>query len=180
MKRFLTLALVLGLAPLATAQQKILSVPQRQQEHSQWCWAGSSQMMLNFKGKTPTQCAMVNYSLGINYACQSATFDWNSYANQPNYTSAITSIMNAWGVPAATASGSFNLATVQGQINASKPMTILWSWRGGGGHFVVLKGYNGSYLYFNDPWPGSGTYYRTHASTVSASDRTWNGTSYVR
>jgi ABC-type bacteriocin/lantibiotic exporter with double-glycine peptidase domain len=161
---------------VASAQTYNLNVPLRVQEHSNWCWAGSSQMVLNFFGKTPSQCSEVNYALGINYACGNSTFNWNSNANQPNYTSAITSILNAWGVSASTV-GVLSQSNSNSRINANRPYVLLWQWTGGGGHFVVVKGYSGNYLYINDPWPGNGAYSRTYASTVKASDRYWYNTS---
>ncbi len=159
---------------LASAQT-ILNVPQRVQEHSQWCWAGASQMVLNYKNATPSQCAEANYALGINYACGNSTFNWNSNANQPNSTNAIVSILRHWGVNSNVA-GKLTQSSSTANINASHPYIILWQWTGGGGHFVVVKGYNGNYLYINDPWPGNGSYTRTYSSTASASDRYWYNT----
>ncbi|MBY0572748.1 MAG: C39 family peptidase [Undibacterium sp.] len=180
MKKILTLlsmAGVLAMSSLATAQTNNLTVPLKVQEHSQWCWAGASQMVLNYFSKTPTQCAEANYALGINYACGNSTFNWNSNANQPQPTNAISTILNGWGVSSSVV-GRLSQATSTSKINAKKPYVILWSWTNGGGHFVVIKGYtnNGSTLYINDPWPGNGAYVRTYASTASASDRYWYNT----
>ena len=57
---------IFAMSSMASAQTKNLNVPLKVQEHSQWCWAGASQMILNFFGKTPTQCAEANYAIGIN------------------------------------------------------------------------------------------------------------------
>ena len=113
------------LASSAFAQVN-LSVPLRTQEHSQWCWAGASQMVLQFKGKNVTQCAAVNYALGINYACGNTTFNWNSQANQPNSTSAITRILNASGV-SATTTGVISQSYSNQYLSASRPYIILFS-----------------------------------------------------
>lgn len=167
----------LALSSYAAAQTYNLNVPLRVQEHSQWCWAGSSQMVLNFFGKTPSQCAEVNYAKGINYACGNSTFNWNSYANQPNTTNSISYILNGWGVSSSVV-GVLSQSNSTSRINANRPYVILWQWTGGGGHFVVVKGYtnNGATLYINDPWPGNGAYARTYAATKSASDRYWYNT----
>ncbi len=167
-------------AQFAFAQSKNLSVPLRVQEHSQWCWAGASQMVLNFFGKTPTQCAEVNYAKGINYACGNTTFNWNSPANQPNTTNSITYILNGWNVGSSVV-GVLSQSSSTTRINNNKPYILLWQWTGGGGHFVVVKGYsnNGASLYINDPWPGNGSYTRSYASTKSASDRYWYNTAVV-
>lgn len=168
---------LLCLSQLAAAQSRTLTVPLRVQEHSQWCWAGASQMVLNYFGKTPTQCAEVNYAIGINYACGNTTFNWNSNANQPKPTNTITYILNGWNVSSSVV-GKLSQATSTSKINANKPYILLWQWTGGGGHFVVVRGYtnNGATLYINNPWPGEGSYYRSYASTASASDRYWYNT----
>lgn len=168
---------IFAMSSLASAQTKNLNVPLKVQEHSQWCWAGASQMILNFFGKTPTQCAEANYAIGINYACGNTTFNWNSTANQPKPTNTITYILNGWGVSSSVV-GVLSQANSTAKINANRPYAILWQWTGGGGHFVVVKGYtnNGATLYINDPWPGNGSYVRTYASTYSASDRYWYNT----
>lgn len=178
MKKSLKLAiagLLLAATGSAFAQSYMLNVPQRVQEHSQWCWAGASQMVLNFKGKNPSQCAEANYALGINYACGNSTFNWNSRANQPNSTNAVSYIIKGWGVNSSV-TGVLSQSSSTANINASRPYVILWQWTGGGGHFVVVKGYSGNYLAINDPWPGNGSYWRTYSSTVSASDRWWYNT----
>lgn len=173
--RMLISALLFGATSAALAQSYQLSVPLRVQEHSQWCWAGASQMILHYNGKNATQCAEVNYAMGINYACGNSTFNWNSYANRPNSTNAISYILNGWGVRSSV-TGVLSQSNSNWYINNKKPYSLLWQWRSGGGHFVVVRGYSGSYLYINDPWPGNGSYTRTYASTVSASDRYWYNT----
>lgn len=161
---------------VSSAYATTLNVPLRVQEHSQWCWAGASQMILNYHGKNPTQCAEVNYALGINYACGNTSFNWNNYANQPNTTNALSRILNRWGVRAGV-TGVLSQSYSNWYLDNNHPYSILWQWRGGGGgHFVVATGYSGNYLYLNDPWPGNGRYVRTFASTVSASDRWWYNT----
>ena len=176
--QFAISSVLLSLSAVAAAQTYTLNVPLRTQEHSQWCWAGASQMILNFKNRNVSQCAEVNYALGINYACGNTNFNWNNYANRPNSSNAISSILNYWGVTSGV-TGVLSQANSTWNINAKRPYVILWQWRSGGGHFVVTRGYSGSYLYINDPWPGNGSYYRTYASTVSSSDRYWYNTVFT-
>ncbi len=179
MKSMLRATFMLVLAAMTTsafAQSYNLNLALRTQEHSQWCWTTSAQMILNYFGKNPTQCGEVNWTLGINYACGNTTFDWNSPANKPNSCQAIANILNRWSVSANFFAGYYSQANLQSRINARKPFVVLWTWTAGGGHFVVCKGYSGSYVYLNDPWPGNGAYTRTYASTVSASDRKWTYT----
>ena len=173
MNKKLSAALLLSLAAFASsATAGVLSVGLKQQEHSNWCWAASSQMVFGWFGKSYTQCSLANYSFGINYACGNATFYWNSNANSPNSAQAITQVLNAGGV-SAYRTGALSQSALQSKIDASKPFIIGWYWTSGGGHAVVVKGYSGNYVYFNDPWPGNGSYTRTYSATVSASDRSW-------
>jgi len=177
---------VLALAlPSAFAQWRTLSVPLTTQEHSQWCWAGSSKAVLSYYNASyPSQCQIVNLAFGINYACGNSTFDWNSYANQPNsmYGTAgsVQNILSHWGVPNTAISNYLAWSTVVNDINANRPFVTRYGWTNGGGHIMVGRGYetyNGTnYVYIMNPWPGEGQTYRTYASAVSAWDHNWTHT----
>jgi hypothetical protein len=169
---------------LAQAQTRTLNVPLVTQEHSHWCWAGSSKAVLNFYNKTPSQCQIVNWAYGLNYACGNTTFNWNSNANQPNnmYGSngSVQNILQAWSVPNTAYSVASSWSSVVSDINANRPFVIRYGWSGGGGHIMVGRGYeaaNGTnYIYIMNPWPGEGQTYRTYNSAVSASDHRWTHT----
>ena len=122
--------------------------------------------------KNYSQCALVNYALGINYACGNATFQWDSYANSTNSAQGIVDLVQAGGVSAGK-TGRLCESQVRAKIDANKPFILAWYWTSGGGHVVVAKGYSGSNLYLNDPWPGNGATVRTYAATAQASDRNW-------
>ncbi|WP_028102900.1 C39 family peptidase [Pseudoduganella violaceinigra] len=176
---------VLALAlPTALAQWKTLSVPLVTQEHSQWCWAGSSKAVLNLYNRTPSQCQIVNWAFGINYACGNSNFNWNSYANRPNNmygsSGSVQNILSNWGVPNTAINNYLSWNSVVNEINGSRPFVIRYGWTSGGGHIMVGRGYetsNGTnYIYIMNPWPGEGQTYRTFASAVSASDHNWTHT----
>lgn len=170
--------------PAAMAQWRTLSVPLTTQEHSNWCWAASSKAVLSYYQKTPSQCQIVNWAFGLNYACGNTNFNWSSYANQPNNmygtNGSVQNILNAWGV----SNGAYNYASswssVQWDINANRPFVIRYGWTNGGGHIMVGRGYetyNGvNYIYIMNPWPGEGQTYRTYSSAVSAYDHRWTHT----
>lgn len=175
MKKSLSAALLLALSAVGTtATAGVLNVPLYYQEHSNWCWAASAQMVLKFsKGTQYTQCGIVNYAFNINYACGNTTFYWNSNANQGNWNYYVDDTMNAYwgGNRFYQQNGSISYSSLQSRINAGKPFVMSWRWSSGGAHDVVVKGFSGNYVYFNDPWDGA--YTRTYAATVSASDRRW-------
>ena len=169
---------------LAQAQMRTLNVPLVIQEHSQWCWAGSSKAVLNFYNKTPSQCQIVNWAYGLNYACGNTTFNWNSNANQPNNmygtNGSVQNILQAWSVPNTAYNVASSWSSVVFDINANRPFVIRYGWSSGGGHIMVGRGYetaNGTnYIYIMNPWPGEGQTYRTYNSAVSASDHRWTHT----
>ena len=168
--------------PAAHAQWRILSVPLVTQEHSQWCWAGSSDAVLQYyRASYPSQCQIVNWAYGLNYACGNQVFDWNSYANQPNalYGSggSVQNILAHWGVPNTAINNYLAWSTIASDINANRPFVIRYGWTNGGGHILVGRGYetyNGvNYVYLMNPWPGEGQTYATYRSAVSDWDHAW-------
>ncbi|MCD0492172.1 hypothetical protein B0T37_09235 [Chromobacterium violaceum] len=170
-------------AAAAQADSKVLNVPLTTQEHSQWCWAGSSKAVLGLYNKTPTQCAIVNWAFGINYACGNSNFNWNSYANQPNdmfgSNGSLQGILKNWGVPNTAVYDYLSWTHVLQDIQANRPFVIRYGWTNGGGHFIVGRGYqsgSGNYLYMMNPWPGEGMTYASYNSVVSASDHNWTHT----
>ncbi|RFP07956.1 MULTISPECIES: C39 family peptidase [unclassified Duganella] len=177
-------ASLLAVLPSAFAQWRTLNVPLVTQEHSQWCWAGSSKAVLNYYNQTPSQCQIVNWAFGLNYACGSTDFNWNSNANQPNnmYGSngSVQNILKAWGVNNTAYNSASSWNSVVSDVNANRPFVIRYGWTNGGGHIMVGRGYetaNGvNYVYIMNPWPGEGQTYRTYSSAVSASDHQWTHT----
>ncbi|UTY55711.1 hypothetical protein HPQ68_00035 [Massilia sp. erpn] len=170
--------------PAAFAQWKTLNIPLVTQEHSQWCWSGTSKAVLNFYGQNPSQCQIVNWAFGLNYACGNSNFNWNSPANQPNsmYGSngSVQNILRNWGVQNTAYSVASSWSSVVSDINGNRPFVIRYGWTSGGGHIMVGRGYetiNGvNYVYIMNPWPGEGQTSRTYASAVQASDHKWTHT----
>ncbi len=184
LKRCVIGAALLVALPSAMAQWRTLSVPLTTQEHSQWCWSASSKAILNYYSKTPSQCQIVNWAFGLNYACGNTNFYWNSYANQPNNmygsSGSVQNILAAWGVPNGAYSVASSYTSVVNDINANRPFVMRYGWTNGGGHIMVGRGYetyNGvAYVYIMDPWPGEGQTRRTYNSAVAAADHRWTHT----
>lgn len=166
----------------ASASWRQLNVPETIQEHSNWCWAGTSKAILDYYGAGTDQCRIVNWAFGINYACGNGDFNWNSYANQPNAVygtgGSVQNILQSWGNVSNSAyayASSWN--SVTWDINNNRPFVIRYGWRNGGGHIMVGDGWESSngtnYVYIMNPWPGEGQTYSTYAYTVSSSDHQW-------
>lgn len=177
--------LILALSlPLALAAGKTLNIPTTTQEHSEWCWAATSKAIISFFNTPPTQCAIVNWAYGLNYACGNSTFQWNSAANQPNYlygqNGSVQAILAHWGYSTRAVQSASSWNAVVSDINASKPFVIRFGWTSGGGHIMVGKGYdvvgNSNYLLYMNPWPGEGASEALYSWVVSASDHKWTHT----
>ena len=60
-----------------------------------------------------------------------------------------------------------SLATTKSKINASRPFIARLGWSSGGGHAVVIGGYNNSNVRVIDPASGCGTKDFTYTSMTS-------------
>jgi hypothetical protein len=173
---------LLCMAPSAFAQWRTLSVPLTTQQHSQWCWAASSSAVLNYFGQAKQQCDIVNWAFGINYACGSSYFNWNSYANQPNNIfgggGSVQGILYNGGVNSLAVNDYLSWAHITSDINSNHPFVMRYGWTSGGGHILVGRGYDiesdGSrYIYLMNPWPGEGMTYASYNYAIGASDHYW-------
>lgn len=182
---FVVLYAVITLAsptPMSAAS-KYLSITLCTQEHSQWCWSGTSQMILKFKGKNVSQCAIANYAWSRSDCCGNTTFNWNHTCNRPNSmygaTGSIQAILKYWGVNSTGTATYLSYTSCQTEINGNRPFVMRWGWSSGGGHFLNGYGYNTSspgYLSYMDPWPGEGLKSSTYTYVKSASDHSWTHT----
>ncbi len=156
---------------LVSAASYQLNVPTLAQEHSEWCWAASANAVLTYRRVASTQCGIVNWVNRINYACNQKNFYWNDgyIGNSANYmtgTTGISGILWSWGNRSSyDYYGPLSYNTARSVITSGNPVIVLWQWAGGGGHFVVVNGYDdnnasdGQGLYFMNPWPGEGAEY---------------------
>jgi hypothetical protein len=132
-------------------EEKILNVPLYAQQTSMWCWAGSGEMIMTFLGGHVAQCTQANSRFGRSDCCNTPTPAACVQGGWPEY--------NKWGfafssTPWGTA---LTWAQLKGQIDINKPIGFSWGWTGGGGHYMVAKGYTTSggvnQVAVNDPWP---------------------------
>jgi hypothetical protein len=156
---------VIGAAALAPATAQQLDVPQVTQQHSEWCWAADANAVLSYRGVSSTQCGIANWVSSIGYACTQAPFNWNDKANSPNTLSGTTGISGIlWSLGRRDThyyDGSISFGLTAASIDQGDPIVVLWTWPSGGGHFIVVDGYDkrNQALYFVNPWPGEGPGY---------------------
>jgi hypothetical protein len=157
--------------PVMQAQQQpiYVGIPSNQmnyyasaQNNSQWCWAASIQMVLNYYGVSINQEQIVARTYGTDYA-----------GNLPNWAGSLDAIhnnLNNWSmdnygysytVSASMGRGAPTPAILVQELSAGRPIIIGYQ-TGQGGHAVVITAVsyiptmNGPYIQsivVRDPWP---------------------------
>jgi hypothetical protein len=158
---------VLGLATMvsvgtAEAQTKILPVVLHWQETSEWCWAASGEMVMEYLGgqnpREVPQCYEANEEFGRTDCCTCPT---PAACVNPGWPQFDTWNFNSTTTPSGTA---LSWSQVMGQINNNQPFVFAWAWNGGGGHAMVAKGYfnfdllglSWNWIWVDNPWPPQG------------------------
>jgi len=161
---FAGLIAILCAIPAFSAADNILYAPETIQEHSQWCWAGSSQSVLEHYGTYVKQCDMVNWAFGSSSCCGNTEFEWSDtscnywnymFGDSPKGVSggSLQGILTHWGVSSNALYTYLSKTTCVSEIDAGRPFVMRFGWYGGGGHFLVGYGYDqsGDYLDYMDP-----------------------------
>jgi hypothetical protein len=176
------IAIVMALPAVALADD-VLYTPETIQEHSQWCWAGSSQAVLDHYGTYVEQCEIANWAWGRTDCCGNTDFYWdNTDCNNWNYmfgtSGSLQSILTNWGVNSNAIYTYLDQSVAVSEIDAGRPFVMRFGWTSGGGHFLVGYGYyqSGDYLDYMDPWIGNGYTQSLYSWVESASDHTWTHT----
>jgi hypothetical protein len=142
------------------AQAGNLPVPLRFQEQTNWCWAGTSQSILQYFGNNVAQCNIVNWALSRSDCCNSPSsaacnVPLSMYGSSGNdstqailqHFGAITSIGQA---------STLSPAAIVAEMKAGRPFAIRWLWNGStNAHLLTAKGFigndNNGLMYLNDP-----------------------------
>lgn len=171
-------ALALVLTMLFTAQvfayplTDAVSINGVTQEKTNWCWAACSQSILSYFGTSVTQTAFVNYVKNSTTA--------------PNLTATdaeAKSGLSHWGVSSTQTTSYLSFSTIISEIyNNNRPIYAGWSWTAGGGHALVLDGYDDDTTdYVEYMNPGDGGFHQatyTWFKGGSSYDHVWDGTLY--
>jgi hypothetical protein len=162
----------------------LLNLPLKFQEQTQWCWAGTSQSILQYYRNTVSQCEIADWarqanSWGSDNCCSNPG---GSICNQLNSMSGtngdLVHILYHWVVSSSSHVGHLYWNILKQEINAFRPFIMRFGWTSGGGHFLVGYGYDpgGVYMDYMDPWPGNGFTRSTYDWVVSSADHTWTHT----
>jgi hypothetical protein len=153
-----------------TAAGQVLNVPQKYQEKDQWCWAASTQAILAYYGRNYTQTTIAQYGTG---GINTWSYCSGSGTEGGIYRRGCDLILNYFGgIQSQSYSSSLSQSTCQNEIAGGRPVFINWYYSAGGGHFVVLKGLNGSTATLMDPWNGPTV--NTFNWVVLGGDHSWN------
>jgi hypothetical protein len=163
-----TIVLAASFLLAASASAGVLEVPARIQVLNQWCWAGSSEAILNYYGVWATQSEIGAYGTeGQNI------WNWLYGSSTGPTRRGINMILDNWSVSNVYGYYTLTPAASADRIDAGQPFVIRWGWDAGGGHFVVGRGYEGDDIYYLDPWPGNGYQVATYDWMVRGGTHTW-------
>lgn len=151
-----------------------LGFAMQQQVQSNWCWGAVSVSTSKFYKSTSTwtQCKMVNAELSQSTCCTNGA---SSACNSPWY---LDRALKRSGNLNTVSSGTISFPAIQSQINAKRPIGTRIGWSGGGGHFVIIDGYNAANqsVSIRDPIYGSSTYTFTSFATKYRQTGSWTHT----
>ncbi|WP_027347037.1 papain-like cysteine protease family protein [Hamadaea tsunoensis] len=152
-----------------------LGITMQSQVNSNWCWAASGNTVaayLGFPSYSQNQFCNLAFDRSINSTCP------NSQANLGNDQEAFRQI----GIsPGYYYNGYLSYNTVINEIDALRPVMTRIQWQSGGGHMMVLYGYDKSqnWVYWGDPWPSDTRYnWATWSYYVSNSSFFWTHSLY--
>ncbi|MBD3271652.1 MAG: hypothetical protein GF384_03830 [Elusimicrobia bacterium] len=129
----------------------VLNVPQKYQEENQWCWAGTSQAILEYYGFVYTQTEIAQYGTGGDN-----TWNWLYGETTSPTRRGIDLILDYFGnITTQPYNYALSQTLVTQEIDADRPFVVRWGWTSGGGHFVVGHGIENSTMYLMDPWSGA-------------------------
>ena len=155
---------------------QILLVPEIEQEKNQWCWAGVSKCVLDYYGFVEQQCDIAEYArsqntihFGNTNCCISpdSCNNWNWIFGAG--IGGIDDILSNFGsITTTNIYAALPETQWQTEISNGVPVIIRYGWTGGGGHFVVGYGVQGSDYYTMDPWFNEGYTISTYNWVLTA------------
>ena len=156
----------------AYASSRSIDVPVERQQQSNWCWAASARMTARYLGgSSASQCQYVKWGLNSG-SCPNVTGDFGTTTSAALIGAGIYS-------PGSVSWSAISYGSLQSQINSNKPVIIRWGWSSGGGHALVIKGYNtaGTKVTYIDPGNGS-IHTQPYSWMKSGGGYTWTHTRY--
>ncbi len=125
-------------AEAAVPPERLLDFSMQPQKETEWCWAAVSTSVSLFYEQTSawTQCTVVNSQLGQTTCCTQGS------STTCNVASYLTPALQLVGHLAHDFGRALSMAEIAVEIDAGRPVALCIDWTGGGGHFVVIDGYD--------------------------------------
>jgi hypothetical protein len=161
MMHFFVLLIGLCMATASPAQTGA-SLTNRGQEMSNWCWAATSEMLLDWDGSPVDQTAIANFAIaGLNrgnYLDTGTAGGWGPFpipgTSMVFYQKGVKQVLEEFGpLKSDVHRSALSEADAKKFLDDDKPFIIAEYWTGGGGHVMVAKDYAGSNFSIEDPWP---------------------------
>jgi hypothetical protein len=115
-------------------------------------------MVVHYYGDTySTQCQFVNYIFNQTTCCANPA---SSACNKPCNATEINKVYAHWGINREFCANAISFDALKAQISLGIPNQAGWRWTGGGGHVILVVGYNhdptNQKVVINDPGKGRG------------------------
>jgi hypothetical protein len=169
-----------GICENTISTTRYLGLNEQYQQQSEWCWGATTVSISLFynPASTWTQCSLVNNAFGQTTCCTNGNTWQCNKGWFPNLSLAITG--NLSPLPTSAPEPLFK---VMFEINGGRPISIGIWWSGGGGHSIVIDGYDNSNpsaptIDIQDPWYGPSTQdFNSFPNSYHGTGTTW-GTTY--
>lgn len=134
---------------------KLTTVPWIKQEQTQWCWAAVMQMAFSHNNVQINQCSLSNLAFECTGCCSTPS------SSLCNIALPIFLVEREWSrhtFDAQRIDSSVDFDSLKFEVDAGRPVEIGLKWDGGGGHAVLVIGWefvNGQpHVHVHDPWRG--------------------------
>ncbi|MCI8539817.1 MAG: hypothetical protein HFF18_14365 [Oscillospiraceae bacterium] len=164
------LAIYVSTQALAYSTVGAVSVKGVEQEKKYWCWAATAECILDYFGISTTQESFVSLVKGITPAPNVTALDSEVYDGLYDY-----------GLTGTIRAASISFSSTASEIYNERPIYAGISWSSGGGHAVVICGYDSDSKMIEYMEPDDGTFHQMLYSKFkggSSSSRDWDGTIY--
>jgi len=175
-KRILLGILIFFMLGTTSVSATVLDVPQKYQEYTNGCWAGTSQAILEYYRTIVTQTQLLNYATqGNNLGAPICGEGYDPYG-YGIWLKGINLTLNYFGGISSTCYVGYYFLKdyIKSEIDTGRPIQIVIVWRAGGAHAQVIKGIDGDYIYLMDP--AYGPLIVTYAQVVSNDLWFWEDT----
>lgn len=125
-----------------SADAKTLNFAMQAQKQTQWCWAAVSASVADYYGTAGfTQCDLATWAASTR-GVANANCCKDGSSSDCNKPFTLDTALKHVGHLNAMTDGASTLPKVQSEIDGKHPLGVRVGWTGGGGHFLVIDGYD--------------------------------------